>query len=191
MKMIKYAIAIAGLGVAVSSAQAQLANGNFNLGSTDWTLSGSVVISGAEGTPPGSTQAAIFNPGNGLANGTLSQTFATTPGSFYTVSFDYGDYAPNALGQTMNVLINGGLIGVATSPAGAMPATYGSDSFSFTASGASTTLEFADATSASVAMNNDGILGDISVASVPDAGSTSILCGIGLIGLGWLRRKLA
>jgi len=183
MKMVKYAIAIAGLGVAVSSAQAQIVNGNFQSGLTGWNPSGNVYASANDS--PG-TESAIF-AANMAANGQLSQTFTTIPGDFYSLNFNIGEFgAPTS--QTLDVYLNGTLKWTPVSPVGSMPASITAETFGFDATGTSTTLEFADVLGNNN-VNSDLLLQNVSVR-VPDGSSTSILCGMSLIGLGWLRRKL-
>jgi hypothetical protein len=200
MKIYKYAVAMVGLGFAVSAAQAQnvVQNGSFGTGSlADWIVSGNVGVSSGEGVAPGDTFAVVFNGGNGPTSGVISQSFATTPGAHYTLTFDYGTYGmPGVAGQTLDVEVSGNSTLVNTSAIslpGGLSVPFELFTYSFTADSTSTDLRFADAAGNNT-MNNDGILDSVSVVDppgVPDSGSTAMLCGMSLVALGWIRRKLA
>jgi len=201
MKIIKYVAVVAGLGVAVSVAQAQnlVSDGTFGTGTltgSPWTSSGNVIV-GTEGAAPGDTFAAVFNTGGTTANGVLSQTFATTAGNLYALTFDYGTYGYGP-GQTLDVSVSGNSPFSETSPTAATPTPFELFTYDFTASGASTTLTFTDDSgNTAIGADSDGILDNVSVTNrslggpVPDGGSTAMLCGMSLVALGWLRRKLA
>jgi len=198
MKINKYAVALVSFGVAVSAAQAQnlILNGSFGTGNlTDWNATGSIGISPVEGVAPGDTEAALFNSGNAAPTGVLSQSFATTPGADYTLTFDYGTYgAPGVGGQTLDVEVSGSSTLVnttATSPAGGFNTPFELFTLDFTADSSSTVLMFTDSPGNNT-MGNDGVLDNVSVVDppVPDASSTAMLCGMGLGALAWIRRKL-
>ena len=112
----------------------------------------------------------------------ISQTFATTAGSFYIVSFwleNLGDPPSD-----FRVLFGGNLV-LDELNATAFP--YTQFTFSLLATGSSTTLEFQ-------AYHVPSYFGldDVSVTnSVPDASSTAMLLGLALSGLSFLRRKLS
>jgi len=198
MKMLKYVAALAGLGAAVSLAQAQnlLNNGSFETGDlTGWSASGVVGVASYAGAADG-VYSAIFNWGNLTPNGVLSQSFATTPGDVYALAFDYGTVgSAGVAGQTLFVDVNGTstlLNTSATSPTGGYPTPFELFSFNFTANSATTTLQFTDSPNNNT-MNNDGVLDNVWVKAeaLPDGASTAMLCGMSLVALGWFRRKLA
>ncbi len=98
MKIINLAVlALAPVGALLFSAQASGAafqNGSFESGSTGYTTTGNVTLGtfgSSEGTTSG-TQAAIFNLGQTLPNGVVSQAFDTTGLQVYRVTFDWGNY---------------------------------------------------------------------------------------------------
>ncbi len=198
MKMIKYVAVLAGLGAAVSVAQAQnlLVNGSFETGDlTGWSASGVVGAASYAGATDG-IYSAIFNWGDLPPTGVLSQSFATTPGDVYDLAFDYGTFGyAGVTGQTLFVDVNGSstlLNTFATSPTGGDPTPFELFTFNFTANSATTTLQFTDNPDNNT-IGNDGVLDKVSVTAdaVPDGASTAMLCGMSLLALGWLRRKLA
>src|SRR5438128_470674 len=81
--------------VATSSGQNLWTNGDFETPSATstpvpgWTLTGTSQIAetSSEGTSDG-VQAAAFNVGGDSQGSVLSQSFATTPGKLYSLSFD-------------------------------------------------------------------------------------------------------
>jgi choice-of-anchor C domain-containing protein len=127
----------------------------------------------------------------------VEQTIATTAGTSYTVSFWIGNtYDPNGIfgtTSTVDVLmggLSGSLLGAFTNSS-TTPGTLVWQQFttSFTASGSSTTLDFLNADPAN---DNSNGLDNVSVvangSSVPEPGTLSLL-GIGILGLGLLRRR--
>ena len=123
-----------------------VASGNFATGDfTDWTLGGDYtngqifIDTNGEG---GSTYAAGL--GSEGADGTLSQTIATTPGQTYTLSFwlqneasEGNDFNATWNGQTLLSLTNASAFG------------YTEYSYTVTATSSTTTLEFSAANSPS------------------------------------------
>jgi hypothetical protein len=114
-------------------------------------------------------QLLIFNSGNEAPGGTISQTFNTTAGQVYVVTFSVGRAGPG--GGTMSLLAQvtsdtGASIG---SLQGVSPATpgYGSEStFSFIASTPVSTLTFLDNSSTTGSV--DLLLDDVSVTTNPE-----------------------
>ena len=181
-----------------------VANGNFATGDfTDWTLGGNdddgqiVIDTNAEG---GSIYAAGM--GSMGANGTLSQTIATTPGETYTLSFwlqneasGTNDFKAIWNGQTLLSLTNATQSGyteytytvTATSSTTTLefsaangPSQWDLDNISLTANGTSTTTPpAAPVISTGVANSNEsvtltGTAPDGSTVTVSDGGATAL-----------------
>src|SRR5207248_3632049 len=89
-------------------------------------------------------QGVQFNSGQRTPNGTLSQTFATTPGATYNLSFDLGVYSYQTTAEQraqITVTGNGNLLSQAVSIFGVGTGTaFSHKSFTFTANSSSTTL---------------------------------------------------
>jgi VCBS repeat-containing protein len=135
---------------AVYSANNQvLVNGSFESDYTGWTKTGNQEIrAGAPYVATDGNKLTAFNTGQSTPNGTLSQTFATTSGASYTLTFDAGAFAYNTSPQSIRVTVTGsgnilnqtvtvnGIAGGAT--------RWVPQSFSFVANNSSTTLAFQD-----------------------------------------------
>jgi hypothetical protein len=125
-------------------------NGSFESALTGWTTSGSantvVVKTDIAGTDGSSLVA--FNSGNSARDGVLAQTFVTTPGLLYTVTFDMGVLAYNTSQQRIEVSAvgTGSLLSqiFSMNGVGGGAVIWSAKSVSFTANSASTTLTFSD-----------------------------------------------
>jgi hypothetical protein len=175
-------------------------------GSTDWMNYAPTDQWYGGGQNDSSARAAVFNTGGSVAGGTISQSFATTAGTSYSLSFDYGltNYGGNHVPQTLNVSVSDGtslllLTPVApTGTAATVQAAYTAngtnlDSFSytFTAASGTTTLTFLDDVGNYPGHDTgtDGVLDNVSVtenAAVPEPASLGLL---GLGGLSLLARR--
>jgi hypothetical protein len=168
-------------------AQNLIQNGNFATGNfTDWSPSGSffaVVASSYGINPP--------NEGDQIAqadgNESLSQTFATTIGVSYELAFQSANSrGPNTQrGVYLQGLINGTTL--FTDSADLSNTSWLPSTFDFTATSASTTLQF---NLQFFNANGDGLLTDVSVApmAIPEP-STLALVGLGLGSLIAVRRQ--
>jgi len=152
-----------------------LVNGSFEAGLSPWTTSGgtqySVVLDSTTGGTDGSKIIA-FNSANSANGGVLSQTFATTPGTVYNLTFDLGVLAFNTSQQKVQVTVTGTgslLSQVATiNGIGGGTKKWEAKSFSFTANSPNTTLTFTDTSTTTT--NIDMLLDNVK-ATVPGGGT--------------------
>ena len=175
-----------------------LTNGNFATGDlTGWSANGDVQAlpeldysscCGTANYTPGA-YVASFGAGNVADNGVLSQSFPTTVGVGYVVSFDYGavDFS---LPQSMSIAIVSGAdtLGASLSATGTndFDTLFTLYSYNFTAGATTTTLTFTD--TSSVTDDVDGLLALVSAdtapaGEVPEPSSFALLC-VGLAGVG-------
>lgn len=129
--------------------------------------------------------------------GTIMQAFTTTPGTEYSVSFNFGGnpqwqyisgYPNDGPIKAMDVLINGSVMGsysVDTTGAALTDAQWTSETLDFMATGSTTDLSFASLNGISSPSDFGPLLDGVDVNTVPEPG-TLWLMGIGLIGLGSL-----
>ncbi|RYD22127.1 MAG: tandem-95 repeat protein, partial [Verrucomicrobiaceae bacterium] len=143
-----------------------LANGSFEANEASWIITGNRVVidSAAPYTAFHGTKLMVMNGGNTAPNAVISQTFTTTPGTEYTLSFNSGILAASVqqrlkvdvagssslLSETIILTGNNGSASVWT------PRTY-----LFTANSATTTLTFTDVSTTSV--GGDLLLDNVAV----------------------------
>ena len=136
----------------------------------------------AAGIAPNTTQVGVFGAVDQFD--TISQTFATTPGAHYNLTFFYQVESGPYVNNHFVVLFNG----VNTYDNLNANPGYGTFTFnSLLATGSSTTLEFEGFNAPSF-----DYLDNVSVtpAGVPDSGSTVSLLSFALLGVAVLQRKL-
>jgi hypothetical protein len=159
-------------------------NGSFETGDlSGWqVLSGNVSIQHDYGETDGFYAAILGYGDNDGPNFTLAQTFATTAGVTYTISFDWAS-SPNPKLQSMDVtvtgsgsaLLNQGLAGI-----GALPSPYQHYSYTFVADSSLTTLKFADTSPSS--FQSDQTLDNVVVTAAVPEPATYLTLLAGLIG---------
>jgi hypothetical protein len=150
-----------------------LVNGSFESGLSNWTPAGNVAARSATPyVPTDGTTLAGFNGGNTTPNGVITQTFSTTPGTTYTLTFDAGVLSYNTLEQKVQVRVAGSapLISdtVTMRGTGGGNTNWASKSYTFTADRATTTLTFTD-----VSATTDGLDHLLDNISVTARGTTS------------------
>ena len=128
----------------------------------------------------------------------VEQTVATTPGTNYNLSFWVGNiFDPGGIfGTTSTVNVRlGGLGGTLLGAFTNSNTTRGTQIWqqfttSFTATGSSTTLDFLNADPGNDNSNGlDNVVLTVGAAGIPEPGTLSLL-GLGIIGLGLVRRRM-
>jgi hypothetical protein len=167
----------------LAPAQNLITNGNFETGNTNgWTFtpagSGSSLTVG-NNTPFGFGSFSVRFGATGSQNDILSQTIATSPGQFYTLSlylFVSGPTPPTTPINDYSIVFNGVPLIFATN------ANSGGGTFNFIpimATGNFTTLSV----SARNANGAGTFLDNVVLTAVPEGGSSAILLACGLAGL--------
>ena len=170
----------------VRAAASQLiVNGSFESDFTGWVTSGNQFIESlASYTATDGVKVASFN-GNSTSdlppNAVLSQSFATTPGTTYTLAFDMGVIGSNLAEQKVEVAVAGtaNLLTQVVSKvnAGGSTAQWTAKSYTFVADSPQTTLTFRDVST--ITAGTDALLDNVRVSgdtSLPAA----ILYGLNL-----------
>ena len=131
-----------------------LVDGSFESNGQSWIAGGDVaVVDRSVLAATNGLKWARFNSGSNAGNGSMSQSFATTPGKLYRAEFDFGARAATALQRSMRIMISG--TGVIVSKLENLQSLNGGDPkwskklIEFTADSVLTTIRFEDA-SASV-----------------------------------------
>ncbi len=141
-------------------------NGSFESGFDNWSATGNVGVWGSEGASHGLV-AALFNAGDEIPNGVVSQAIATVLGGSYTVEFDWGAFGANSQVQIIKVEAIGNVVLSTnfTSDSSTIPNTFVHDSMTFVADSETTTLIFTDYSGST--MSVDGALDNIIVTGPP------------------------
>jgi hypothetical protein len=177
-------VSLLGLGITQSARANLITNPGFETGDfTGWNLSGNTgSTSVCAGCGHSGTYGAVLAAVG--SEGFITQSLTTVPGGVYTLSFWLGNgtRGPNIF----EVSWNGTVVSSITT---LFSQNYGYYEFTgLLATTGSTDLEFGF-----IQESTYWLLDDVSIdgpSSVPDAGSSVMLLGIGLAGVGWMRRKL-
>jgi hypothetical protein len=190
-----------------AGAASVLLNGSFEslTGSLpdSWTSTGNLATSPSQGTSDG-TYAIAFSIGNVPSTGVLSQTFNTSAGLTYTITFDFGKYSVNQPDQVarlqvdvfndagfsgsvlLNQLVTDSTPGPGTSSADA--SVYDPYQFNFTAATGTTTIRFSDLSDAQVPGGGfDAMLDNVAIEAVPEPGTSFLFSLLALSA--WRRRR--
>src|SRR5689334_14870178 len=166
--------------IAVAEGQNLLTNGDFETPATTpspipgWTLSGtSQIKEEMEGATSG-THDAAFNIGHDSQGSVLSQSFATTAGHTYLLSFDAGIFGQPTGTLSLQVMVIGSgnqtLASRTVIPPNANTFTPGAVTFrhyqtTFTANSSTTVLQFTDQGAGN--LDADTILDTVAVTEIP------------------------
>jgi lysophospholipase L1-like esterase len=130
-----------------------LVDGSFENNVQSWVTSGDVaVVDQSVLAATNGIKWARFNSGGNTGNGSMLQSFATTPGKSYRAEFDLGARAASALQRSMRIRISG--TGEIINKLENLQSINGGDpkwskkSIEFTANSALTTISFEDASAA-------------------------------------------
>jgi VPDSG-CTERM motif len=185
-------VSLLGLGITQSARANLINNGDFETGDfAGWTVTNAANGSGIfvdHGffPNPDTTFGAYFGATDHQFD-TISQTFATTPGAHYDLSFFYEVLFTDQMADNHFVVLFNG-VNIFDN----LNANPGYVTFTFNnllATGSSTTLEFEGFNTPWYDFLDD-VSVNPSVEGVPDAGSTLPLLGFALLGVAALRRKL-
>jgi hypothetical protein len=93
--------AIALLGLAASTHAAMFTNGDFEAGTTGWTLSGNVGVQTNVDRSYDGTKSVSYNGGNALPTGVVSQSFDTVVGAEYKLTFYMVQHGVSSSGHSI------------------------------------------------------------------------------------------
>jgi hypothetical protein len=171
-----YDVVVSHVGGSTTSATATLvvlgvgsiANGNFESGEAGWTATGNrVVVSAPPYVASDGVSAMSFNGGQKTPNGVVSQSFGTTIGQSYTLSFDVGAFSVvNQNEQRLQVTVQGSSTLVSQTVSVFAPGNgtqYVARSVAFVANSTTTVLTFRDVSPTTT--NVDLMLDDVRVTS--------------------------
>lgn len=187
-------VALLGLTCLAAPASANLLlNGSFeDVFGSDWTITGNGGRSNGAGLNFIASDGAWgcnFNGGDLAPNAVLFQTFATTVGNEYDLSFDFGKWYSGGGLAALQVEVLSGVTTVLDQTVSDESGAVGSEvwntfSFHFIATDTSTTLRFTDRSNATNGF--DGFLDNVSVVPAPSSG---LALSLALAGVARRRRR--
>ena len=126
---------------------------------TGWTVGNGGIVSLVNGafygaSPVDGVQQVTFNSGDGPTGGSIFQTFSTTVGRTYSVSFNVGRLGTGDGTMSLVARVTSGesfLLGTLNAIAPGSPGYGPAQNFSFTATTSSSRLTFTDTSSATIA----------------------------------------
>ena len=146
-----------------------MVNGSFESSFSAWTSTGNVSVQSASPyIATDGTRCVSFNTGNQQVNGVLSQSFATTPGRIYTLTFDAGTYSTKSASQRLRTTLDGSgnlLDQTVTLSGSGNGMLWQSFSRTFTANSTTTLLTFRDVST--TYRNIDLVLDKVRISAVP------------------------
>jgi hypothetical protein len=167
-----------------------ITNGDFEtFDFTGWTVTpaatGSFITVAPNPLGPDFTLGAFFGAG-GTDLDAISQTFATTPGAFYDLTFFYQVLNPAGVppDNEFNVLWNGVSVDASLFPQSDVNSGFGTFDFMLQATGTMTTLEFEGRNAPQF-----DFLDNVSVTTAVPEPSSYIGALFGLVGLCWFQRR--
>lgn len=152
----------------VEASPSVLTNGGFENDYTGWAAAGNqAIVTSADYPVTEGSKAVIFNAGQSTPNGTLSQTFATTTGQAYVLSFDMGASGYQTTSQQrfqVTVQGSGTLVSQTAVVTGQGTGSWWfPKTFNFTADSSTTTLTIQDVSPTST--NIDLLLDNVRLAT--------------------------
>lgn len=187
-------VALLGLTCLAAPASANLLlNGSFeDVFGSDWTITGNGGRSNGAGlnfVATDGTWGCNFNGGDREPNAVLFQTFATTVGNEYDLSFDFGKWYSGGGLAALQVEVLSGATTVLDQTVSDETGAVGSDiwttfQFHFVATDTTTTLRFTDRSNATNGF--DGFLDNVSVVPAPSSG---LAFSLALVGAARRRRR--
>jgi large repetitive protein len=166
-----------------------LENGSFENGAAseggvsvldNWVVTGSPFgyVADASYTATDGLRITVFNGAGDSFGGTISQSFATTPGATYSLEFDMGIFGAVGKMQRLRVDLSGSAspFAIQDLTASAGPAQWSAKSYTFVASGPTTLLTFTDDSAAlgDAASSSDLLLDHVRISPAASSNTAPV-----------------